>query len=117
MINRLLIVAIVALVALAAPVSAAFAAPLPAPADAPPTIPMVDPDQPLPYASTYYEPDLGYMIAQTDTINIDLDTSQLFTGAQTMIDALSSPYLLIAGFGLGVAILAAIMKAVTSLRL
>jgi hypothetical protein len=116
MINRLLIVAIVALVALAAPVSAAFAAPIPAPADAPPTVPMVDPDQPLPYASTY-EPDLGYMIAQTDTINIDLDTSQLFTGAQTMIDALSSPYLLIAGFGLGVAILAAIMKAVTSLRL
>jgi hypothetical protein len=64
------------------------------------------------YRAGYGEP---YAIAQQ--LDITLDTSALFTGAQTMIDALSSPYLLIAGFGLGVAILAAIMKAVTTLRL
>jgi hypothetical protein len=51
------------------------------------------------------------------SLTISLDTAQLFNGAQMMIDALSSPYLLIAGLGLGVAILAAVMRAVTSLRL
>lgn len=60
--------------------------------------------------------DLGYSMVQTDTLEIDLDTSQLFNGAQVMIDALSSPYLLLAGFSLGVAILAAIMKAVRTIR-
>lgn len=61
--------------------------------------------------------DVAYTMMQTDTLDINLDTTQLFNGAQIMIDALSSPYLLIAGFGLGVAILAAIMKAVTHLRI
>lgn len=61
--------------------------------------------------------DVAYTMMQTDTLDIDLDTSQLFSGAQIMLDALSSPYLLIAGFGLGVAILGAIMKAVTHLRI
>lgn len=56
-------------------------------------------------------------IQATSQLTISLDTSQLFAGAQLMIDALSSPYLLIAGLGLGVAILAAIMSAVTRLRL
>lgn len=61
--------------------------------------------------------DVSYTMMQTSTLDIDLDTSQLFNGAQIMLDALSSPYLLIAGFGLGVAILGAIMKAVTHLRI
>jgi hypothetical protein len=56
-------------------------------------------------------------IQSTAQLTISLDTTQLFAGAQLMIDALSSPYLLIAGLGLGVAILAAIMSAVTRLRL
>lgn len=60
-------------------------------------------------------PEIGYTLAQT--LEIDLDTSQLFSGAQLIIDALSSPYLLIAGLGLGVAILAAILKAVQTIRL
>lgn len=51
------------------------------------------------------------------SLTIDLDTTQLFTGAQLIIDALSSPYLLIAGLGLGVAILGAILNAVTKLRM
>jgi hypothetical protein len=61
--------------------------------------------------------DVTYTMMQTDTLDIQLDTTQLFTGAQIMIDALSSPYLLLAGFGLGVAILGAIMKAVTHIRI
>lgn len=60
---------------------------------------------------------ISYMAQTTSTLDINLDTSQLFNGAQIMLDALSSPYLLIAGFGLGVAILGAIMKAVTHLRI
>lgn len=60
---------------------------------------------------------IGYTLAQTSQLNIDLDTGQLFEGAQLIIDALSSPYLLIAGLGLGVAILAAILKAVQTIRL
>lgn len=53
----------------------------------------------------------------TETLAIDLDTTQLFSGAQLMINALSAPYLLIAGLGLGVAILGAIMTAVMRVRL
>lgn len=60
-------------------------------------------------------PEIGYTLAQT--LDITLDTTQLFEGAQLIIDALSSPYLLIAGLGLGVAILAAILKAVQTIRL
>lgn len=58
-------------------------------------------------------------ILQDPGITIDLSAGiqQMWSGAQTMIDALSPVYLLIAGFGLGVAILAAIMKAVGRLRL
>ena len=58
-------------------------------------------------------------ILQDPGISIDLSAGiqQMWGGAQTMIDALSPVYLLIAGFGLGVAILAAIMKAVGRLRL
>jgi hypothetical protein len=51
------------------------------------------------------------------TIDLSSGIAQMWSGAQTMIDALSPVYLLIAGFGLGVAILAAIMKAVGRLRL
>lgn len=69
-------------------------------------------DQPV----TMFAP-IGYTLAQTGELNIDLDTGQLFEGAQLIIDALSSPYLLIAGLGLGVAILAAILKAVQTIRL
>lgn len=53
----------------------------------------------------------------TESLTISLDTTQLFSGAQLMIDALSSPYLLLAGLGLGVAILSAIMTAVNRIRL
>lgn len=61
----------------------------------------------------------SYAVAASSyqSLTVNLDTTQLFSGAQLIIDALSSPYLLIAGLGLGVAILAAIMKAVTGLRL
>lgn len=51
------------------------------------------------------------------TIDLSAGIAQMWSGAQTMIDALSPVYLLIAGFGLGVAILGAIMKAVSRLRL
>lgn len=70
------------------------------------------------YDDSYDVPYLyGAPIQVAQTLSVNIDTSTLFTGAQTMLDALTSPYLLIAGFGLGVAILAAVMKAVTSLRL
>lgn len=61
----------------------------------------------------------AYAIAatQASTLTIDLDTTKLFEGAQLMIDALSSPYLLLAGLGLGVAILSAIMAAVRKVRM
>lgn len=64
-------------------------------------------------------PTYGYGIAAgtMQSLSIQLDTSQLFAGAQLMIDALSSPYLLIAGLGLGVAVLGAIMAAVKKVRL
>lgn len=67
------------------------------------------------YELTGWAPEVGYTLAQT--LDITLDTTQLFEGAQLIIDALSSPYLLIAGLGLGVAILAAILKAVQTIRL
>lgn len=68
--------------------------------------------------STYAVPTVyGAALMPSQQLSVTIDTSTLFTGAQTMLDALTSPYLLIAGFGLGVAILAAVMKAVTSLRL
>jgi hypothetical protein len=66
-------------------------------------------------AAASYDYNLAYTTVAS--LTIDLDTTQLFTGAQLIIDALSSPYLLIAGLGLGVAILGAILKAVTTLRL
>lgn len=53
----------------------------------------------------------------TETLEITLDTTQLFTGAQLMINALSGPYLFIAGLGLGITILAAIMIAVRNVRM
>lgn len=55
-------------------------------------------------------------IQATAQISINLDTTSLFEGAQLMIDILSSPYLLVAGLSLGVAILGAIMGAITRLR-
>lgn len=61
--------------------------------------------------------EIGYTMVQSGSLNIQLDTSQLFSGAQLMIDALSSPYLLIAGLGLGVAILGAIVGAVNKVRI
>jgi hypothetical protein len=77
----------------------------------------VDNDSAIAAADVVPAYDLSYSMMQTETLDIDLDTTQLFNGAQIMLDALSSPYLLIAGFGLGVAILGAIMKAVTHLRI
>lgn len=53
----------------------------------------------------------------TDTLEITLDTNKLFEGANLMTTALSSPFLFIAGLGLGVAILGAIIRAVQSVRL
>ena len=71
----------------------------------------------IPAAMSAVPAAIAATVMQTDTLSITLDTTQLFTGANLMLAALSSPYLFIAGLGLGVAILAAIMKAVTSLRL
>ena len=51
------------------------------------------------------------------SLTINVNTGQLFSGAQLMIDALSNPYLFIAGLSLGVAILGAILAAVRGLRL
>lgn len=51
------------------------------------------------------------------SLTINVNTDQLFSGAQLMIDALSNPYLFIAGLSLGVAILGAILAAVRGLRL
>lgn len=59
--------------------------------------------------------DLTTTYAQSLTVS--LDTQMLFDGAQLMIDALGGPYMLIAGFGLGVAILGAVFGAVTRIRL
>lgn len=52
----------------------------------------------------------------TQTLEITLDTSMLFEGAQLMINALGGPYMFIAGLGLGVAILGAIVVAVQRVR-
>ena len=62
-------------------------------------------------------PDYAIAASSMQSLTIDLDTTQLFNGAQLIIDALSSPYLLIAGLGLGVAVLGAIIKAVSRVRL
>lgn len=63
-------------------------------------------------------PGSGMLFATpAQSLTINLDTSQLFAGAQLMIDALSAPYLLLAGFGLGVSILGAIIVAVNRVRL
>lgn len=62
-----------------------------------------------------YVSGISWGIMQSLTIN--LDTTQLFAGAQLIIDALSGPYLLLAGLGLGVAILATIVKVVRTIRL
>jgi hypothetical protein len=62
-------------------------------------------------------PDYAIMASSYQSLTIDLNTAMLFEGAQLIIDALSSPYLLIAGLGLGVAILSAIIKAVTRVRM
>jgi hypothetical protein len=61
--------------------------------------------------------DYSLMASTAYSLSIDLDTGQLFNGAQLIIDALTGPYLLIAGLSLGVAILGAVMAAVTRLRL
>ena len=50
-------------------------------------------------------------------LQVTIETETLFQGANLMLEALTGPYLLIAGLALGVAILAAIMRAVTTLRL
>lgn len=59
----------------------------------------------------------GILASTAQSLTISLDTTQLFAGAQLMIDALSAPYMLIAGLGLGVSILSAIMTAVSRVRL
>ena len=61
----------------------------------------------------------GYEIAASpaQTLTVNIPTEQLFAGAQLMIDALASPYMLIAGIGLGVAILGAILAAIRGLSL
>lgn len=53
----------------------------------------------------------------TNTLEIELDTNKLFEGANLMTSALSGPFLFVAGLSLGVAILAAIIRAVQSVRL
>lgn len=62
-----------------------------------------------------YDYEISASTMQSLTINVNTD--QLFSGAQLMIDALSNPYLFIAGLSLGVAILGAILAAVRGLRL
>lgn len=62
-----------------------------------------------------YVAGINWSIVQS--LTIDLDTTQLFAGAQLIINALSGPYLLLAGLGLGVAILATIVKVVRTIRL
>jgi hypothetical protein len=50
-------------------------------------------------------------------LQIDLDTTSMFDGAQLIIDALGGPYLYIAGLALGAAILGAIIAAVSRIRI
>lgn len=71
------------------------------------------PDESYVYHSYVY--DLTATSAQSLTIDLDMD--QMFSGANTIIDALGSPYLYIAGLSLGVAILAAVLAAVKGLRI
>lgn len=67
------------------------------------------------YPTGMYAPALMATLAQTLSLNID--TTSLFDGAQVILDALTTPYMFIAGLGLGAAILTAIMAAVIRLRL
>lgn len=62
-------------------------------------------------------PIYGYEFSVPAQLSITVDSDQLLSGAQLMIDALGGPYLFIAGLGLGVAILAAILAAVTRIRM
>ena len=59
-------------------------------------------------------PPMAYdIVAQSSTsLTIDIPIEQLFTGAQTMIDALGGIYMLIAGFGFGITILSVIVVAI-----
>lgn len=84
-----------------------------------PMVAFAAPVAPVESAAASYDVVPAYDIAYTMaySLNVDIDTQHLFDGAQIMLDALSAPYLLIAGFGLGVAILGAIMRAVTRLRI
>jgi hypothetical protein len=61
---------------------------------------------------------LGYDLYATtsQSLTINLQTGMLFEGAQLMIDALGGPYMLIAGFALGVAILGAVFSAIRAVR-
>lgn len=68
------------------------------------------------YLSPVY-PTYGYEFSVPEQLSITVNSDQLLAGAQLMIDALGGPYLFIAGLGLGVAILAAILAAVTRIRL
>lgn len=47
---------------------------------------------------------------------ISLDFGQLWIGAQTMVNALGSPYLLIIGFSFGMGILGAIAAAILKFK-
>lgn len=59
----------------------------------------------------------NYEFSVPEQLSITVDSDQLLGGAQLMIDALGGPYLFIAGLGLGVAILGAILAAVTRVRM
>lgn len=59
--------------------------------------------------------ELGY--TSVYSLNIEIDTSSMLSGAQLIIDALGGPYLYIAGLALGAAILGAIIAAVSRIRI
>lgn len=77
-------------------------------------VPAMNPASPV---SPYNPYDYTISASTWQSLTINVNTAQLFSGAQLMIDALSNPYLFIAGLSLGVAILGAILAAVRGLRL
>lgn len=52
-----------------------------------------------------------------ETLEISIDMTQLFTGAEVFTTGLSAPFLFITGLGLGVAILGAIVKGITMVKM
>lgn len=50
-------------------------------------------------------------------MEIDIDVSQMFGATEIVFNALSGPYLFIAGLGLGVAILGAVVRAIQMVKM